>query len=92
MTALSAFGSPVEVGHREVSRAGTERTTALDITKLGTVPGKEMLDDFGKPPSETTPANQSNCMFDTAFWSLENRDVEVENVSIALSCNFLVWF
>ncbi len=74
MTALSAFGSPVEVDHREVSRAGTERTTALDITKLGTVPVKEMLDDYGKPPSETTPANQSNCMFDTAFWSLENTE------------------
>jgi hypothetical protein len=74
MTALSAFGSPVEVDHREVSRAGTETTTALDITKLGTVAGKEMLDDYGKPPSETTPANQSNCMFDTAFWSLENTE------------------
>ncbi|CAM6073454.1 unnamed protein product [Sphagnum tenellum] len=59
MTASSAFGSPVEVGHREVSHAGTERTTALDITKLGTVPVKEMLDDYGKPPSETTQANQS---------------------------------
>ncbi|KAH9555736.1 hypothetical protein CY35_08G131600 [Sphagnum magellanicum] len=59
MTASSAFGSPVEVGHREVSHAGTERTTPLDITKLGTVPVKEMLDDYGKPPSETTPANQS---------------------------------
>jgi hypothetical protein len=74
MTALSAFGSPVEVGHREVSCAGTERTRALDITKLGTVPVKEMLDDYGKPPSETTPANQSNCMFGTSFWSLENRE------------------
>jgi hypothetical protein len=31
----------------------------LDITKLGTVPVKEMLDDYGKPPSETTQANQS---------------------------------
>jgi hypothetical protein len=92
MTALSAFGSPVEAGHREVSHAGTERTTTLDITELGTVVAKEMLDDYGKPPSETTPANQSNCMFDTTFWSVENRDVEVKNVSIALSCNFLVWF
>ncbi len=91
-TAFSAFGSPVDIGHREVSHAGTERTTALDITELGTVPVKEMLDDYGKPQSETTLANQSNCMFDTAFWSVENRDVEVENVSIALSCNFLVWF
>ncbi|CAM6022802.1 unnamed protein product [Sphagnum balticum] len=74
MTALSAFGSPVEVDHREVSRARTERTTALDVTKLGTVPVKEMRDDYGKPPSETTPAYQSNCMFDTAFWSLENTE------------------
>jgi tetratricopeptide (TPR) repeat protein len=92
MTALLAFGSPVEVGHREVSHAGIERTTTLDITELGIVPAKEMLDDYGKPPSETTPANQSNCMFDTTFWSIENRDVEVENVTIALTCNFLVWF
>jgi tetratricopeptide (TPR) repeat protein len=92
MTVLSAFGSPVEVGHGEVSHAGTERTTSLDIIELGTALAKEMLDDYGKPPSETTPTNQSNCMFDTAFWSVENRDVKVENVSIALSCNFLVWF
>ncbi len=92
MTTLSAFGNLVEVGHREVSHAGTERTTTLDITKLGTVLTKEMLDDYGEPPFEITLANQSNCMFDTTFWSVENKDVEVKNVSIALSCNFLVWF
>jgi tetratricopeptide (TPR) repeat protein len=61
MTVLSAFGSLVEVGHGEVSHAGTERTTSLDIIELGTALAKEMLDDYGKPPSETTPANQSNC-------------------------------
>jgi len=77
MTALSAFRSPIEVGHQEVSHGGTERTTTLDLTELGIVFTKEMLDDYGKPPSETTPANQSNCMFDTAFWSVENRDVVI---------------
>ncbi|CAK9869987.1 unnamed protein product [Sphagnum jensenii] len=61
MTALSAFRSPIEVGHREVSHGGTERTTTFDRTELGIVLTKEMLDDYGKPPSETTPENQSNC-------------------------------
>jgi len=60
ITASSAFGSPVEVSHQEVLHAVTERAKALDITRLTTVvPVNEIVDDFGKPTSELTSANQT---------------------------------
>jgi enhancer of mRNA-decapping protein 4 len=59
MTASSAFGSPVEVGHREDLHAVTERTRLLDIAGPATVaPVKEILDNFGRSTSEPTPTNQ----------------------------------
>ncbi|CAM6077755.1 unnamed protein product, partial [Sphagnum tenellum] len=69
MTALSAFGSPVEVGHREVSRGGTDRTTALDITKLGRGPPQSSMEhphsshgntpEVSVPPPAIAPAMQT---------------------------------
>jgi enhancer of mRNA-decapping protein 4 len=69
MTALSAFGSPVEVGHREVSCAGTERTRALDITKLGRGPPQSSMEhphsshgntpEVSVPPPAIAPAMQT---------------------------------
>jgi hypothetical protein len=60
MTASSAFGSPVEVGHREDLHTVTERTGLLDIAGPATVaPVKEILDNFGRSTtSEPIPTNQ----------------------------------